>query len=141
MSVSTTRSRPLLITLSCLVLPTGCGASTTGDGAARARQTASAQSLASAASSSAGVSLSVPAANRRGSFTTSHTLRVPRGWTVAVGVLKASDQRLRRSERAAARVPGHPQHRWARAVDAVPGPDGALYVSDDSAGAIYRVVP
>lgn len=31
--------------------------------------------------------------------------------------------------------------RWGRSVDAVPGPDGALYVSDDTAGAIYRVVP
>ena len=31
--------------------------------------------------------------------------------------------------------------RWGRVVDAVPGPDGALYVSDDQAGAIYRIVP
>lgn len=31
--------------------------------------------------------------------------------------------------------------RWGRAVDAVAGPDGALYVSDDTAGAIYRLVP
>jgi glucose/arabinose dehydrogenase len=31
--------------------------------------------------------------------------------------------------------------RWGRSVDAVPGPDGALYVSDDSAGAVYRIVP
>jgi glucose/arabinose dehydrogenase len=31
--------------------------------------------------------------------------------------------------------------RWGRPVDAVPGPDGALYVSDDSAGAIYRLAP
>jgi glucose/arabinose dehydrogenase len=31
--------------------------------------------------------------------------------------------------------------RWGRAVDAVAGPDGALYVSDDTAGAIYRVAP
>jgi glucose/arabinose dehydrogenase len=31
--------------------------------------------------------------------------------------------------------------RWGRAVDAVPGPDGALYISDDAAGAIYRIVP
>ncbi len=31
--------------------------------------------------------------------------------------------------------------RWGRTVDAVPGPDGALYVSDDAAGAIYRFVP
>jgi glucose/arabinose dehydrogenase len=31
--------------------------------------------------------------------------------------------------------------RWGRAVDAVPGPGGALYVSDDTAGAIYRIVP
>ena len=31
--------------------------------------------------------------------------------------------------------------RWGRPVDVVPGPDGALYVSDDTAGAIYRIVP
>jgi glucose/arabinose dehydrogenase len=31
--------------------------------------------------------------------------------------------------------------RWGRPVDAVAGPDGALYVSDDTAGAIYRFVP
>ena len=31
--------------------------------------------------------------------------------------------------------------RWGRLADAVPGPDGALYVSDDQAGAIYRIVP
>ena len=30
---------------------------------------------------------------------------------------------------------------WGRPVDAVPGPDGALYVSDDTAGAIYRLLP
>jgi glucose/arabinose dehydrogenase len=29
--------------------------------------------------------------------------------------------------------------RWGRPVDAVAGPDGALYVSDDTAGAIYRI--
>lgn len=31
--------------------------------------------------------------------------------------------------------------RWGRPVDAVPGPDGNLYVSDDTAGAIYRIGP
>jgi glucose/arabinose dehydrogenase len=31
--------------------------------------------------------------------------------------------------------------RWGRPVDAVPGPEGALYVSDDTAGAIYKFVP
>jgi glucose/arabinose dehydrogenase len=31
--------------------------------------------------------------------------------------------------------------RWGRPVDAVPGPDGGLYVSDDTAGAIYRLMP
>jgi glucose/arabinose dehydrogenase len=31
--------------------------------------------------------------------------------------------------------------RWGRTVDAVVGPDGALYVSDDQAGAIYRLAP
>jgi glucose/arabinose dehydrogenase len=32
-------------------------------------------------------------------------------------------------------------NRWGRLADAVPGPDGALYVSDDQSGAILRVVP
>jgi glucose/arabinose dehydrogenase len=31
--------------------------------------------------------------------------------------------------------------RWGRPVDAVAGPDGGLYVSDDTAGAIYRFMP
>jgi len=31
--------------------------------------------------------------------------------------------------------------RWGRPVDVVPGPGKALYVSDDAASAIYRVVP
>lgn len=31
--------------------------------------------------------------------------------------------------------------RWGRAVAAVPGPDGAIYISDDGAGAVYRLVP
>jgi glucose/arabinose dehydrogenase len=30
---------------------------------------------------------------------------------------------------------------WGRPVDAVPGPGGALYVTDDTAGAIYRMAP
>ena len=29
--------------------------------------------------------------------------------------------------------------RWGRTVDTVLGPDGALYLSDDSAGAVYRI--
>lgn len=31
--------------------------------------------------------------------------------------------------------------RWGRSVDAIPGPDGALYISDDAAGLIYRLTP
>jgi glucose/arabinose dehydrogenase len=31
--------------------------------------------------------------------------------------------------------------RWGRPADAVAGPDGALYVTDDTAGAVYRIVP
>jgi glucose/arabinose dehydrogenase len=31
--------------------------------------------------------------------------------------------------------------RWGRPVDVVPGPGPALYVSDDTAGAIYRLIP
>ena len=31
--------------------------------------------------------------------------------------------------------------RWGRPVMALPGPDGALYVTDDAAGAVYRMAP
>ena len=31
--------------------------------------------------------------------------------------------------------------RWGRSVAAVPGPDGALYVTDDLAGLVYRIAP
>ncbi len=31
--------------------------------------------------------------------------------------------------------------RWGRPVAAVPGPDGAVYVTDDEAGAVYRLAP
>jgi glucose/arabinose dehydrogenase len=31
--------------------------------------------------------------------------------------------------------------RWGRSVDAVPGPDGAVYVTDDQAGLVYRIAP
>jgi glucose/arabinose dehydrogenase len=31
--------------------------------------------------------------------------------------------------------------RWGRPVMALPGPDGAIYVTDDAAGAVYRMTP
>jgi glucose/arabinose dehydrogenase len=31
--------------------------------------------------------------------------------------------------------------RWGRSVDAIPGPDGAIYVTDDAAGLVYRLTP
>ena len=31
--------------------------------------------------------------------------------------------------------------RWGRPTDAVAGPDGAVYVADDQAGAVYRIGP
>jgi glucose/arabinose dehydrogenase len=31
--------------------------------------------------------------------------------------------------------------RWGRPVAAVQGPDRAVYITDDSAGAVYRLVP
>ena len=31
--------------------------------------------------------------------------------------------------------------RWGRAVAAVPGPDGSVYITDDEAGAVYRLTP
>ncbi|MBO0768234.1 MAG: hypothetical protein J2O48_06070 [Solirubrobacterales bacterium] len=31
--------------------------------------------------------------------------------------------------------------RWGRSVDAIPGPDGNLYVTDDGSGTVYRIGP
>jgi glucose/arabinose dehydrogenase len=31
--------------------------------------------------------------------------------------------------------------RWGRPVDVVPAPGGALFISDDTAGAIYKLTP
>ena len=31
--------------------------------------------------------------------------------------------------------------RWGRAVTAIPGPDGSLYVTDDAAVLVYRITP
>jgi glucose/arabinose dehydrogenase len=31
--------------------------------------------------------------------------------------------------------------RWGRPVAALIGPDGAVYITDDAAGAVYRLVP
>jgi glucose/arabinose dehydrogenase len=31
--------------------------------------------------------------------------------------------------------------RWGRSVDAVPGPDGSVYLTDDAAGLVYRLTP
>jgi glucose/arabinose dehydrogenase len=31
--------------------------------------------------------------------------------------------------------------RWGRPVDVVPGPEGDLFVSDDTAGAVYKLTP
>jgi glucose/arabinose dehydrogenase len=31
--------------------------------------------------------------------------------------------------------------RWGRSVDAVPGPDGSVYLTDDTAGLVYRLTP
>ncbi|MCG5446083.1 hypothetical protein NIE79_004648 [Micromonospora sp. NIE79] len=31
--------------------------------------------------------------------------------------------------------------RWGRSVDAIPGPDGAIYVTDGAAGLVYRLTP
>jgi glucose/arabinose dehydrogenase len=36
---------------------------------------------------------------------------------------------------------GSDGERWGRPVTAVPGPDGAIYITDDDAGAVYRLAP
>jgi glucose/arabinose dehydrogenase len=54
---------------------------------------------------------------------------------------KAAKSTLRPAVTMIAGFENSDQTYWGRPVDAVPGPDGALYVSDDTAGAIYRLVP
>ena len=39
------------------------------------------------------------------------------------------------------RIPDAGRRPLGRPVAAVPGPDGAVYVTDDYAGAVYRVAP
>ncbi|MBS1678808.1 MAG: gluconolaconase [Actinobacteria bacterium] len=54
------------------------------------------------------------------------------------------DAKRRTLEPARALVTGFQKpngERWGRPVDVVPGPEGALFVSDDTAGAIYKLVP
>jgi glucose/arabinose dehydrogenase len=54
------------------------------------------------------------------------------------------DARRRTLEPATTLVSGFQEEdgeRWGRPVDVVPGPEGALFVSDDTAGAIYKLTP
>jgi glucose/arabinose dehydrogenase len=31
--------------------------------------------------------------------------------------------------------------RWGRSVEAIPGPDRSIYLTDDTAGLVYRLAP
>jgi hypothetical protein len=78
---------------------------------------AAAQTTGAKVSASVDVQLMVPAANRAGAFTTSHTLRVPSGWTAEVWAL----------------VPNARLEQWT--------PQGALLVSDPAGGEIVELTP
>lgn len=108
----------LLVAGSLAGLLTGCGTSSMGNGSTGAEgTTGAAQRPTADASGFAEVRLRVPAANRSGPFTTSHTLRVPRGWRAEVWAL----------------VPGARLEQWT--------PQGALLVSEPGAGKIVELVP
>lgn len=96
----------LLLSLSLAALIAGCATSSMADHAGAAR-----------APGFAGVRLSVPATNRAGAFTTSHTVTVPRGWRVEVWAL----------------VPNARLEQWT--------PQRALLVSDPNDGEIFELTP
>jgi glucose/arabinose dehydrogenase len=111
-------NRWLLLVASLAALLAGCGTSSTGNRSAGAeRTTGAALRITAQASRFAEVTLRVPAANRSGPFTTSHTLRVPRGWKAEVWAL----------------VPGARLEQWT--------PKGALLVSEPGAGKIVELLP
>ena len=107
----------LSVVVSLAVLLAG-GASSEGDNSARAGQTAGTAQMSGAnASRFVDVSLSVPAANRSGVFTTDHTLRLPHGWKAEVWAL----------------VPNARLEQWT--------PQGALLVSEPGDGQIVELTP
>jgi glucose/arabinose dehydrogenase len=117
-AVRRTRFGWLALPASLLALLTGCATSSLEEHSAGADQTAAAaQTIRAKASGYVEVRLSVPAANRAGAFTTSHTLRVPSGWKAEVWALVAN-----------ARL-----EQWT--------PQGALLVSDPSDGEIIELTP
>jgi glucose/arabinose dehydrogenase len=100
------------------MLVTGCATSSAEDHSPGDAQTvAAAQTIRAKASGYVAVRLGVPAANRGGAFMTSHTLRVPSGWTAEVWAL----------------VPNARLEQWT--------PQGALLVSDPDDGEIIELTP
>src|ERR1700760_425261 len=102
--------------LACLVLVALWTALLSGCAAATAdKQAATPHSASANAAGSPGVTLSVPAANRRGAFTNRHTLRLPRGWKAQVWAL----------------VPDARLEQWT--------PEGALLVSEPTNGQVVEL--
>jgi glucose/arabinose dehydrogenase len=55
-------------------------------------------------------------------------------WDAGTGTLRPATMLVRGFQEADG-------HRWGRSVDAVPGPDGSIYLTDDLAGLVYRLTP
>ena len=86
----------------------------------------------------------LPASLQNGALITAHgswNRQPPREPYVAYSAWQSSTKSLAPIQQLVTGFQNPDGTRWGRCVDAVPGPDGALYVTDDTAGLVYRIVP
>ena len=86
----------------------------------------------------------LPAALANGALITAHgswNRRPPREPYVAYSAWEAAGRTLAPARAVVAGFQNADGSRWGRSVDAVPGPDASIYVTDDEAGLVYRLTP
>jgi glucose/arabinose dehydrogenase len=84
----------------------------------------------------------LPAALGNGALITAHgswDRQPPRAPSVAYSPWDAATKTLGPPQTIVTGFQNTDGSRWGRSVDAVPGPDGAVYVTDDQTGLVYRV--
>ncbi len=86
----------------------------------------------------------LPASLADGALITAHgswNRQPPRDPYVAYSAWDASTRRLTAMRVVVAGFQEADGTRWGRSVDAVPGPDGSIAITDDTAGLVYRLTP
>jgi glucose/arabinose dehydrogenase len=86
----------------------------------------------------------LPAALANGALVTAHgswNRQPPREPYVAYTAWNPTSKTLGPAQAIVAGFQNPDGSRWGRSVDAVPGPDGSLYLTDDTAGLVYRLTP